>query len=580
MSSESLAMDPWLDRLREAVRNDAGYMLEDFFQQSPEAEDDPELAVALIYEEHCLLRELGIEQSVNEVLQRFPKWASKVRVVFECDALLENHDEHVNFPEAGEAFGDFQLLRELGRGARGRVYLARQPSLSDRPVVLKLAATSGDEHLSLARLQHSAIVPLLFALEDDSEGVRTLCMPYLGACTLARAMESMAAQDVAQRKGVDFAAAINEHRIDFENQTEDPATAPAIRFLQSADYERAVCWIVSCLAEGVDCAHRRGLLHLDIKPSNILLADDGQPMLLDFHLAREIKELATGVSSIGGTPGYMAPEHLHAIDAISSGQTAGQAVDQRTDVYSLGLVMRDLLSGAIPPPVHSQHESPRRAPHSRHVIAKQISPAVRQVMQRVLANDPDQRYQTAGELAQDLRKVVNPEAKRQSNPTVVGFSAGVLIGAAIVASFWWSDSGANQQAAPAKTIAPTPRLFDELHRFIAQARDGGILQNASDAELSDAQQTCSRLWAQRQRIVASIDPHRDDQTIVSRLKNDLQDLATLYCELILRTENESIDRDSRVNQIRREAESLDRSSDGTETNNKDNAGYGGDKHGR
>src|SRR5207302_5302468 len=115
---------------------------------------------------------------------------------------------------------------------------------------------------------------------------------------------------------------------------------PACRFLAQATYVEAVCWIGACLADALHYAHERGLLHLDPKPSNALLAADGQPMLLDFHLARA--PLAAGgpaPSGLGGTPGYMAPEHQAALAAVAGRHDVPAAVDGRADVYGLGVLL-------------------------------------------------------------------------------------------------------------------------------------------------------------------------------------------------------------------------------------------------
>ena len=103
---------------------------------------------------------------------------------------------------------------------------------------------------------------------------------------------------------------------------------PAIGFLKQASYEQAVCWIGSCLAEGLHHAHERGLLHLDIKPSNVLLAGDGQPMLLDFHLAHEVGPALCGqLQRVGGTAGYMSPEQQRSIQALRGDRSISIALD-------------------------------------------------------------------------------------------------------------------------------------------------------------------------------------------------------------------------------------------------------------
>ena len=113
---------------------------------------------------------------------------------------------------------------------------------------------------------------------------------------------------------------------------------PAIGFLTQASFEQAVCWIGSCLADALHYAHERGLLHLDLKPSNVLLAGDGQPMLLDFHLAHEVDPARRGeFDRVGGTPGYMSPEQQQSVRAHREGAAIPVALDGRSDIYSLGV---------------------------------------------------------------------------------------------------------------------------------------------------------------------------------------------------------------------------------------------------
>src|SRR5207248_2975946 len=127
-------------------------------------------------EEVSLRREWGEPGGSSEVLRRFPQWAVPLRVLLDLRHALDAEDEP-DFPRSGERLGEFRLLAELGRGRRGRVYLARQPALGDRPVVVKLTARTDAEHVSLARLQHTHIVPLYAAHDDPGRRLRVLCMP-------------------------------------------------------------------------------------------------------------------------------------------------------------------------------------------------------------------------------------------------------------------------------------------------------------------------------------------------------------------------------------------------------------------
>ena len=255
-------------------------------------------------------------------------------------------------PEVGEDLGPFRLLAELGRGASGKTYLAAEPALADRLVVLKVISDDQEEHLSLARLQHTHIIPLFSEHAFPDRGLRALCMPYLGGTSLARILEALAPIPPADRRGRDILEVLD--RVQAGRPEPMQPDGPYRRYLEQASYVEAVCWIGACLADALHDAHAHGLVHMDVKPSNVLIAADGLPMLLDFHLAR--RPIAAGEripDRIGGTPGWMAPEHRAALEAVGRGQPIPGPVDDRADLYALGLLLREALGG---PARGTEHE--------------------------------------------------------------------------------------------------------------------------------------------------------------------------------------------------------------------------------
>jgi tetratricopeptide (TPR) repeat protein len=178
--------------------------------------------------------------------------------------------------------------------------------------------------------------------------------------------------------------------------------------LAALSYTDAILGLVCQLADGLSHAHERGILHQDLKPANILLSDEGQPMLLDFNLAQDSHLQASAAAAyLGGTLPYMAPEHLA---AFRSGQLHA---DARGDIYALGLILYELLTGrypyALPAGVQGDELSrleARRAgpPPSVRRWNPAVSPALEAIVRRCLEPESDRRYQRAGELREDLER--------------------------------------------------------------------------------------------------------------------------------------------------------------------------------
>jgi serine/threonine protein kinase/tetratricopeptide (TPR) repeat protein len=367
---------------------------EDLLARAPGLGD--EAAIRLIYEEVCLRRDSGQEIATTEVVSRFPRWKDELEVLLGCDRMLRPFSRAAAFPETGENLGPFRLLSELGRGASGRTYLAEEPALAGRLVVLKVLSDDQDEHLSLARLQHTHIIPLFSEETFPERGLRALCMPYLGGTSLARILEGVSEIPPETRRGKHLLEALDHL------QARDPAPpgpdGPYRRYLEQASYVHAVCWIAACLADALQSAHAHGLVHLDVKPSNVLIAADGQPMLLDFHLAHPpIRSGECITDRLGGTRGWMAPEHRAAFEAASGAKTIAEAVDARADLYALGLLLAEALGGA-----GSAQDAIAGRPWRRR--NHQVSVGLADIVQKCLAANPADRYGTAALLADDLRR--------------------------------------------------------------------------------------------------------------------------------------------------------------------------------
>jgi eukaryotic-like serine/threonine-protein kinase len=359
-------------------------------------------------------------------------------------------------PEPGDEFLGFRLLGELGRGAFGRVYLAQQPDLASRFVALKVSTNILGESQALAQLQHTNIVPIYSIHRACS--YQAVCMPYFGATTIAdllrswrqhealpdtgkalvetlcsrksitRQLHTIVSGDAvgADRRSVRKGASNFELRPSADDQnsklegpgskledfpagpsplTPDPSPqgTAILDMLQGLTFVEAVLWIGSRLADGLVHAHERGIFHRDLKPANVLLTDEGQPRLLDFGVAVDTKR-HSGVH-LGGTLGYMAPEHLEAF------QGGTRTVDGRSDLYSLGLILFELLTRRVAFPIHKgglEEILPRMLqdrqgpPPCLRCWNKAISPAVESIVRHCLEPDPAKRYQSAHELREDL----------------------------------------------------------------------------------------------------------------------------------------------------------------------------------
>ena len=371
--------------------------VEEYLLAHPELAEQPDAALELVAEEICLRAEAGHELEAAEFVRRFPQWRRQVQALFDCHLLMAPRSGLVRFPAAGDALGDFRLLAELGRGSHGRVFLAQQADLADRPVVLKLAPSNGREHLSLSRLQHTHIVPLYSVHDFPERGLRGLCQPYFGGGSLADLLVRVNGLAARRRTGLDLLGALQagagavSHRVSCGWPC---LPVPDAR----ASYVQAVCWLGACLAEALQYAARTGPLAPG--PQALQRPAGGGRAADASRFPPGAPPLAAGApppSGLGGTPGYMAPEHRAALTAVAERHAVPAAVDGRADIYSLGMLLFGALGGGGPMPADRPAEQLRR-------FHPGVSVGLADLLGRCLAAEPDQRYQSAGEVAADLRR--------------------------------------------------------------------------------------------------------------------------------------------------------------------------------
>ena len=375
-------------------------------------------------------------------------------------------------------FGNFVLIKRIGVGGMGEVWLADQDH-PRRQVALKLirgglisddagrrfareaTLASRAEHPSIARIYEAGNV-------STPQGT----MPYL-------AMEYVVGESLR-----DY---LQSHR---------PAARERLRLL-------------AVIAEAVHHAHVRGVVHRDLKPQNILITAQGIPKVLDFGVARALEDATPGatrmteVGQLVGTLAYMSPEQL-AGDSL--------AVDARSDVYALGVIAYEALSGTAPFKVGESSilEAIQARARQRPQPLGQAHPSLRGdielIVMKALAEEPDQRYQTAHEFAEDIGRFLSAQPIRARAPTrsylwsrfvrrnrIQVFAAGlvlaaILVGAIVSLQFALAESAARREAELRTAKAEAVTAF--LHNMLANAdptksrsRDlklAEVLQSAAD----------------------------------------------------------------------------------------------------
>ncbi len=389
--------------------------IEAYRRQFPGPLKNPRALERLAFEEYRWLKQQGEEVRPSEYAQRYQIATDHWPDAMSSDTPVDRLGGGLPFPGVGGRFLDFDIVQQLGESRLGRVYLATQADLASRFVVIKVATDLWSESDRLAKLQHTNVVPIYSVHHRD--GLQAVCMPYLGRQTLAdvlRKLEGRSECSAAEFRELLFGG----HE---EDESGGHASRALLRQLDDFSFEHMCAWVAAQIASGLAHAHERGILHRDLKPANILLTDDGQPMILDFNLSEDIVAGGRDSLLVGGTMPYMAPEHLKAVFSIGH-------IDMRSDIYSLGVILFQMLTGRLPFPspdgsilatLSLMISARANTTPSVRAIDRRISPGLDAITRRCLAPDPNQRYQSARHLQEDLELHIRDYPLRHApNPSV------------------------------------------------------------------------------------------------------------------------------------------------------------------
>jgi serine/threonine protein kinase len=430
-----------------------------------EETDDPRLVAAV--QEYVAAVESGRRPNRLEFVARHPEISAELSACLQGFAFVNSAFANIDGPtgEVGADFeplaarllGDFRLLREIGRGGMGVVYEAIQLTLSRRVAVkiLPMAAALDPRHLerfrneahAAAQLHHTNIVPV-YAIGCE-RSVHFYAMQLINGPSLAAVIEdirravspqpasaepsggrpkpggeapSSKTSSVGGRRGLgdngrDQATLDASDALLAGSTTARLTVADGLSMLHSGKrvaYFRAVAKLMLQAAEALAYAHRQGVVHRDIKPANLLLDVQGTLWITDFGLAQMYAD--TGLTRTGdllGTLRYMSPE-----------QASGRAVvlDQRTDIYSLGITLYELLTleRALPGTTREQllEQINGADPRSPRSIDKKIPVELENIIGRATSKDAADRYPTADSLAQDLSRFLNDEPVLARPPSI------------------------------------------------------------------------------------------------------------------------------------------------------------------
>ncbi|MCP5519531.1 MAG: protein kinase [Verrucomicrobiales bacterium] len=367
----------------------------------------------------------GEQPRAEDYAARLPQLVAQIRTLIPTLHAMKATPP-VGDPEAGSleewledrTLGDFRIGREIGRGGMGTVYEAEQISLGRRVAlkVLPLAALLDarllqrfkNEAQAAAQLHHNHIVPVHAV--GCERGLHYYAMPYIEGASLAAVIDELRRSAPSPEPGESSHAASLARRLT-GSRGDEPANGT-----QGREFLRSVARLGQQAAEALDHAHAVGVVHRDIKPSNLLLDQQGRLWVTDFGLAHyqlSGKDSLTLPGDLLGTARYMSPE-----------QAGGRSVlmDHRTDVYSLGVTLYELLCLRPAFAADERQELLRQVTEDEPPVPRRLNPAIppdlETIVLKAMAKEPELRYASAADLAADFERFLNDRPIEARRPGV------------------------------------------------------------------------------------------------------------------------------------------------------------------
>ncbi|MEP6767131.1 MAG: protein kinase [Acidobacteriota bacterium] len=403
----------------------------------------------------------GMNQTMDSP-RSFPEWAKASSSYGPMSVIL---------PEGLEIGRRYRVVRLLGRGGMGAVYRVYDKDL-DREVALKLIRPDiADDPDTLGRFKREILLSSTVTHRNvlrvydlgESDGVKFLTMQLVSGEDLSSVVK---------------AGALPNERL--------------VRIF------RQIC-------EGLNAAHEQGVIHRDLKPQNVMLGPGDAVYLTDFGLAKSLEQSGmTQTGAVIGTPFYMSPE-----------QVKGQETDQRSDIYSLGVILYQMATGALPftgrTPYEVMIQRVQRPPRPALELNPQLAPFLSRILQRCLQIDPSMRYQTVAEILADLEGETftssfryEARQRRWLRPAAGAVVAALVLGGA----GWWAfrHRGSAPAQAPAAAVPTVSVLISDFENHTGDPVFDGTLEPSFGLSLEGASFISSYSRASARKVAAQLQP--------------------------------------------------------------------------